>query len=37
MVGGKFSLKTVLMLADQILTNLEYMHSKNIIHSNLKP
>ena len=28
----KFSLKTVLMLADQMISILEYVHSKNIVH-----
>jgi serine/threonine protein kinase len=33
----KFSLKTVLLLADQLISRVEYIHTKSFVHLDIKP
>uniref|UniRef100_A0A6B2L6H9 non-specific serine/threonine protein kinase n=1 Tax=Arcella intermedia TaxID=1963864 RepID=A0A6B2L6H9_9EUKA len=35
--GRKFTLKTILMLADQMLRRIEYIHCRNYLHRDIKP
>ena len=33
----KFSLKTILLLADQLISRIEYIHAKSFVHRDIKP
>nr|XP_007958380.2 casein kinase I [Chlorocebus sabaeus] len=33
----RFTMKTVLMLADQMISRIEYLHTKNFLHRDIKP
>ena len=35
--GRKFSLKTILLIADQAIARIEYIHSKGFLHRDIKP
>lgn len=35
--GRRFNLKTVLMLADQLLCRLEIIHTKSFVHRDIRP
>ena len=35
--GRKFLLKTVLLLADQLIPRVEYLHAKSLVHRDIKP
>jgi len=34
---NKFTTKTVLMIADQLVQRMEYIHNKNFLHRDIKP
>ena len=35
--GGKFTMKTTLMLADQMIQRVEFFHTKHFLHRDVKP
>ncbi|KAH6618361.1 kinase-like domain-containing protein [Chaetomium sp. MPI-SDFR-AT-0129] len=35
--GRKFSLKTILLIADQAISRVQYIHSKSVLHRDIKP
>jgi serine/threonine protein kinase len=35
--GRKFSLKTILLIADQAISRIKYIHSKGFLHRDIKP
>lgn len=36
-VSGKFSLKTVIQLADQMIDRIKFVHENNYLHRDIKP
>lgn len=36
-VGGRFTLKTTLMMGLQLIDRLEYLHSREYIHGDVQP
>ena len=35
--SGKFSLKTVIQLADQMIDRIQFLHNKDYLHRDIKP